>query len=314
MPCASRFYQGKTDNNAYICPFLYPQMNKTAHRIFISTMVIILIASVIILTYIGFHYYGISLEERFFLPEHESLKPSGYLGHGFGIAGSLMIVIGLFSYMARKRFRKLSRLGYLKHWLEFHIFLCILGPIFVLFHTSFKFGGIVAISFWSMVAVVFSGVIGRFIYIQIPRSVEGRELSLSEINGMKSEWSTVLNETGQGDENLALLLQDAFKSRPDATGQSFFKKFIGGYRYDRAIFKKLKRDLRKQNLTASSYKKACKLLSNEITLNRKIDMLVSMRNLMEYWHVAHLPFAMAMLIVMIIHVIVVITLGYRWIF
>ena len=43
-------------------------------------------------------------------------------------------------------------------------------------------------------------------------------------------------------------------------------------------------------------------------------MLVSMRNLMEYWHVAHLPFAMAMLVVMVIHVGVVITLGYKWLF
>ena len=265
-------------------------------------MVIIVIASLIILTYVGFNYYRIGLEERFFLPEHETLKPSGYLGHGFGIAGSLMIIIGLFSYMARKRFRRLSRLGYLKHWLEFHIFLCILGPIFVLFHTTFKFGGIVAISFWSMVAVVASGVIGRFIYIQIPRSVEGRELSLNEINVLKSEG------------NISDLLPDAFKDRPDFTDKSFFARLIGGYNYDRAIFKKLKRDLKNQNLTRVDYKRACKLLQNEISLNRKIDMLVSMRNLMEYWHVAHLPFAMAMMIVMIIHVIVVITMGYRWVF
>jgi len=265
-------------------------------------MVVIVIATVIVLTYIGFNYYGISMEERFFHPDNEHLKPSGYLGHGYGIAGSVMIIVGLFSYMARKRFRKLARLGYLKHWLEFHIFLCVLGPVFVLFHTTFKFGGIVAISFWSMVAVVLSGVIGRFIYIQIPRSVEGRELSLNEINILK-------NET-----DISGLLPNAFVDRPDTTGQSFFSRLVTGYRYDRSIFRKLKGDLKKQNLPVSDYKRARKLLRNEIKLNRRIDMLVSMRNLMEYWHVAHLPFAMAMLIVMIIHVIVVFTLGYKWIF
>lgn len=265
-------------------------------------MVVIVIASVIILTYSGFSYYRISLEERFFLPQNETLKPSGYLGHGFGIAGSLMIIVGLFSYMARKRFRKLARLGYLKHWLEFHIFLCVLGPVFILFHTTFKFGGIVAISFWSMVAVVMSGVIGRFIYIQIPRSVEGRELSLNEINVLKNE------------ADISGLLPDAFSDRPDFTGKKFFERLIGGYKYDRFAYKKLKRDLKKQNLARKDYDKACRILRNEITLNRRIDMLVSMRNLLEYWHVAHLPFAMAMLIVMIIHVIVVIILGYKWIF
>ena len=37
-----------------------------------------------------------------------------------------------------------------------------------------------------MVAVVASGVIGRFVYIQIPRTIEGRELTLNEVKGMKS--------------------------------------------------------------------------------------------------------------------------------
>ena len=91
--------------------------------------------------------------------------------------------------MARKRYRILSRIGLLKHWLEFHIFLCTLGPILVLFHTAFKFGGLVAISFWSMVAVFLSGIIGRFIYLQIPRTIEGRELSLNEVRDMKTRYS-----------------------------------------------------------------------------------------------------------------------------
>jgi hypothetical protein len=75
----------------------------------------------------------------------------------------------------------------LKYWLEFHIFLCSLGPVMILFHTAFKFGGIVSISFWSMIAVVVSGIIGRFIYIQIPRTIEGRELSLNEVREMKGD-------------------------------------------------------------------------------------------------------------------------------
>ncbi len=128
------------------------------------------------------------------------LKPSGILGHGIGIIGSLFIIIGVFSYMARKRYRFLSRLGLLKHWLEFHIFLCTLGPILVLFHTAFKFGGIVAVSFWSMVAVFLSGVIGRFIYLQIPRSIEGRELSLNEVKEMKSNVAGIVRNSYNLDE------------------------------------------------------------------------------------------------------------------
>ena len=44
-----------------------------------------------------------------------------------------------------------------------------------------------------MVAVVLSGVIGRFIYIQIPRTIQGRELSLGEIKEMKDTMSRSLS-------------------------------------------------------------------------------------------------------------------------
>jgi hypothetical protein len=39
-----------------------------------------------------------------------------------------------------------------------------------------------------------------------------------------------------------------------------------------------------------------------------------MQNLFKYWHVAHLPFALIMLVIMIIHVAVTVTFGFRWIF
>jgi hypothetical protein len=39
-----------------------------------------------------------------------------------------------------------------------------------------------------------------------------------------------------------------------------------------------------------------------------------MQNLFKYWHVAHLPFALMLLIIMVIHIAVVLTFGYKWIF
>jgi len=56
------------------------------------------------------------------------------------------------------------------------------------------------------------------------------------------------------------------------------------------------------------------LVKHEIALNRKIERLVTMQNLFKYWHVAHLPFALVMLVIMIIHVAVTVAFGFRWIF
>ncbi|MEI7982264.1 MAG: hypothetical protein WCI71_11475, partial [Bacteroidota bacterium] len=170
------------------------------HKIYLTILVVIVAAALIALCILGFSYYNVPLEERFFHGNHNLLKPGGIGGHGFGIFGSLFMIFGMVSYMIRKRIRALSRLGVLNYWLEFHIFLCTLGPILVLFHTSFKFGGLVAVSFWSMVAVFASGVIGRYIYIRIPRTIEGRELSLNEVRDLKTNIGLMLSESFHLDE------------------------------------------------------------------------------------------------------------------
>jgi len=161
-------------------------------KLFNAFLVLIVIVTFLILYSTGKTYYQTSIEERLFHPANNSLKPSGIFGHGLGVVGTFLMLFGMIMYITRKRVKALSRWGSLKHWLEFHIFLCTLGPMMILFHTSFKFGGIVALSFWSMVAVWLSGVIGRFIYIQIPRSIEGRELSLSEVRGLKTNFDDLL--------------------------------------------------------------------------------------------------------------------------
>jgi hypothetical protein len=56
------------------------------------------------------------------------------------------------------------------------------------------------------------------------------------------------------------------------------------------------------------------LVKNEITLNRRIERLQMMQKLFNYWHVVHLPFALIMLIIMVIHIAVTVAFGYKWIF
>ena len=125
-----------------------------AHRIYIGTMALIVLLAGAALVYTGYSYYSLPIEERFFNPGHEFLKPGGTGGHGFGILGSLSMLFGVFMYMARKRLRSLARLGHLKYWLEFHIFCGVFGPILISLHTSFKFNGLVSVAYWSMVLVV----------------------------------------------------------------------------------------------------------------------------------------------------------------
>ncbi len=284
------------------------------HKFYIFVLVIIILFTLIVLSYFGFSYYSLPLEERFFHNAYKALKPGGFWGHGLGILGTLCIIIGVLLYIARKRWRILSRLGLLKHWLEFHIFLCTLGPILILFHTSFKFGGLVAVSFWSMVAVFLSGVIGRFIYIQIPHTIEGREMSLNEVQEMKTNIGTVLTESYSLDDESLNLIVESTKKKVERYQANFFMRFVRNFIKDQRTIRQVRSVIRRNNLSRSERKNLLHLIRHEITLNRKIERLVMMQNLFKYWHVAHLPFAFVMLVIMLIHVTVTIVLGYRWIF
>jgi hypothetical protein len=50
-----------------------------------------------------------------------------------------------------------------------HIFFGLVGPALVILHSAFKVQGLVALSFWSMIAVA-ARVFSAATYLQIPRT------------------------------------------------------------------------------------------------------------------------------------------------
>lgn len=282
-------------------------MSKTTHRIYITVLASIVVFVTIYLAVKGYSYYSTPHEERFYHPDHTNFKAGGLYGHGLGILGTLLILIGVVMYLVRKRNKALARFGRLKYWLEFHIFLCTLGPVMILYHTAFKFGGIVSIAFWSMVAVVLSGVIGRYIYIQIPRSIEGRALSLNEIKDMKSNIHSVistsyeLNEASQS----AILASVNVQSH-----KGFFSSFFQEQKQLSGIRKLLKQN----NLKRKDIRQVINLVKQEMAINTRIERLETMQKLFRYWHVAHMPFAIIMLVIVVVHVAITLAFGYTWIF
>jgi hypothetical protein len=291
-------------------------VNKSLHKIYVTTFFVVGVAVFVLLGSNGYQYYTKPIEERFFDPSNNALKPSGLWGHGFGIIGTLMMIIGVSIYMIRKRSRRLFSFGYLKHWLELHIFLCTVGPILVLYHTAFKFGGIVSVSFWSMVLVVLSGIIGRFIYLQIPRTIQGKEIDMEELLSMRQELADKLKTEMLFDAKLLneldeLASPERYKSINLVESVIFLTKDF--FRI-RKFLRKLKKNIAKAGFYRNRRKELINKAQAEIILSRRLGMLRTMQNLFRYWHIAHLPFALIMFVIMIVHVLVTLTFGYKWIF
>src|SRR5678815_1027411 len=61
-------------------------------------------------------------------------------------------------------------------WFDFHLMAGLIGPMFVLLHSALRLDTWISAGFWSMVIVVASGFLGRYLYTQVPGLSSGVEL------------------------------------------------------------------------------------------------------------------------------------------
>jgi hypothetical protein len=263
----------------------------------------------------GLDYYLLPLEERAFSPLAPIFSPTGLVGQGLGIVGTAMILVGVVGYAVRKRVPRLESLGALKHWLQVHIFLCTLGPWLVLLHTTFKFGGIVSIAFWSMAIVVLSGVFGRYLYVRIPKTLNGRFIGLEALRERARELRQKL-ETQAG---IPLLEIDSVLALPEprrgtpglaASLALALSEDLRGRLQQRRV----RRLLRARGVPRSIHRDVLRMSREQARLRQQILLLKPFQRLFHLWHVFHLPLAVVMALVLALHVGVAIAFGYTWIF
>ena len=297
-------------------------------RVFSAALFFIWIGATVVVGLGGADYYQTPLQERPFSELHDLYKPSGDIGHGLGIVGSAFIVLGVFSYSLRKRLGWLANAGKLSTWLAVHIFLCTLGPVLVLYHTSFKFGGIVSIAFWSMTIVALSGVFGRYLYGRIPKTIDGQFRSLASVRQQATDLiTTISDEFGLSPEQREALLPRSERKR----ARGFAHSLTLAIRYDfsrRSLKRRVGKLLSKaladsngnhgntnaQSIPREKREALVRLLRSRLQLEQQIVLLEPFQRLFGFWHLLHLPLAGVMLVIMILHVTVSILFGYTWVF
>jgi len=286
------------------------------HKAYIFFLVVIALLSALIIGIRGAEYYSTPLGERPFHPQYESLKPSGLQGQGFGIIGTMMISCGVALYSSRKRVRLMANFGKIKHFLEFHIFLCLLGPILVVYHTTFKIGGLVAVSFWSMTAVVLSGFIGRYFYVQIPKGIQGNELSRAELHVENGKLADDLaTKFGLSKDFITWIDAIAVPKEwaPRMSLVEVINFFVINDLTRRSKLNQLFVRLERHGLHPSLLARLRTIALRRITLTRRIAFLEQFRQIFHYWHVIHLPFSIVMFLVLFVHIGVAVAFGYTWI-
>ena len=262
----------------------------------------------------GLSYYRLPLADRANSPLDELLKPSGLVGQGYGVIGTLLITVGVGMYSIRKRVPFLRRWGELHHWLQAHVFLCTLGPFLVTLHTGFKFGGIVSIAFWSMAAVAISGLFGRFVYGHIPRALHGQRTTLDALRAAKRE---LLERIAADHPKEAVRLRPVVEGAPPAQPRGLLHALVVALRYDmtrRARMRRLKRSVAAGRLPGVLQHELVAVTRAQTKMEQQMVLLQPFQRLFHYWHIFHLPLTVVMFVVLGVHIAVAVMLGYTWIF
>jgi hypothetical protein len=257
----------------------------------------------------GADYYLLAIDQRPVAPLHPQLGSAHSLGHGLGWMGIAMMVL-LMVYSLRKRWRWVPWPGALGHWLSAHIFLGLMGPLLITFHSAFRVGGLVSISYWSMVITMLSGIFGRYVYVQIPSSVIGGHQILAELQAETDQLPPHL--VGLLDTRRHDLLKEDGAWDPHSSGW----RAIGAM-----LLHDLQRPVRRWRL-AGHLRAGTELSRSEIrqvvgltlareVMERRMAAAESMERVFHYWHVLHRPFVWIMFLIAALHIGVAWWLGYR---
>ena len=265
------------------------------------------------LAFVGYRYYLLPRALRYGSPEHALLKPSGLWGHGIGILATVFMLSN-FLYALRKRLSVFKGKKSIAPWLRFHVFVGIMSPLTILFHTAFQWGNQLATTTYiSLMVVVGTGLVGRYIYgwmrLDPGAAVRSRRLEQSLhqlLAGIPAE------RMGQVPPGGALAHVLSIAADSVTLPRTLLGLFLGlpgsalrvrtGLLQARTLF-----------LEGLAHRSFCWQLLEFRSLRTKSAFHRQFKRLMGAWRALHVILAIVLLALIGLHVWVSVRVGFRWI-
>jgi hypothetical protein len=289
------------------------------HRAVVTLATITAILLAVALAVYGFDYYVLDLTHRPLSEKHFRLRPGGTLGLRLGILGLFLFFL-IYLYPLRKRWTWLGTKGKTTHWLNYHVLLGLVAPVFITFHASFKAQGLAGLAYWTMLALTLSGIVGRYFYAQIPRSMESTQAAAAKLERQAAACMERLAEANvNSDEILRILrLPNAAEVEKMSIGNALYRmmlldvvRLFGVWRARRHCGHMRLRILGGLLPTGlPDLEAAISTVRRQAQSAKKTIFLSKTQRLFYLWHVVHRPFSISFAILVLMHLTVVLLLGY----
>lgn len=256
---------------------------------------------------------GLLLLIAFKIATGKYYTPRSNVGFYLGVTGSLMMV-AMFTYPLRKRLRFMQGWGALKHWFRWHMVMGIVGPTLVLFHSTFHLRSLNAtVALTSMLIVVASGIIGRFVYTRIHHGLYGVRATLERVQqefaGQSDELKSRFHMAPRVEQWLKAYAQAAGLVEPSLVTMwwHFFslrwKRIVCLFRCTRELRRALRR-ARHPEFPGGASEAIC-LARRYLREAERIAEFTAYERIFGLWHVLHIPLIFLLAASAIFHVIAV---------
>ena len=265
------------------------------------------------LWYVGRNYYWLPTAQRVYSPLHKALKPGGAWGHGIGVVATV-VMLSNFLLPLRKHWRRLKGRKPIRHWLTFHVFVGVMSPLVILFHSAFGSNNAVAtLCYTSLICVVGTGLVGRFLFGLVPIAGD-HYLELTELRSRMEQLRGSLNpllEKVRRPQDIHWLLRKATADPPE--GMGFFRALLS-FPVDAFRVRLSLVSTRSHFATRDDHHEFSAMITRLLRLKRQAAVFRTAKTVMNYWRGFHVVLAVFLVLVISIHIATAWYLGYRWIF
>lgn len=267
----------------------------------------------------GFGLAAAALTYGWLYRDERALRADMGLGYALGVV-AVCCMLTLLVYPLRKRLHFLRFLGSVKNWFRTHMQLGVLGPLAALYHCNFQVGSLNSqIALYCALLVAGSGLVGRFLYRKIHRSLYGRKTDMKQV---RAELLADRFPRNQALPFLPLLKQRVHRFdhsvllAGEGLGSSIGMTLVLGRRArrERRILshfckQQIGREAERNRLIATHGKRLHWAVDRYLFVHMaRLRLLAKMQayeRLFALWHVVHLPFFVLLVISVVIHVLAV---------
>jgi len=247
------------------------------------------------------------------------IKPASDAGYNIGLTGGILMLV-LFLYPLRKHVRALHNWGPTKYWFLLHMVLGIGGPFLILVHSQFHISSINAgVALFCMLIVAGSGVVGRYLYVEIHHGLTGEKINLRELQAQagfnSNEVKSQLHFAPGVEDRLSAFQAYALSDAAGLWGPTWrfltmtLRRRALGYQCAEELRRLLRVRAEERNWDRQKYRRrvrsARRLVINYLYSVQRVSQYSVYVRMFSLWHVLHVPLVYMLVLSAIAHVVAV---------